>query len=95
MAIYFGFIMVIALIRASISSPHCPLGEARLARQTGEKHVSRHFERCGRVRHVQLVRDRYGNHKGCAYVEMATLEAAQLALLLSGRAPAWSIYVVR
>ena len=34
MAIYFGFIMVIALISASISSPYCPLGEENYCTST-------------------------------------------------------------
>ena len=55
-----------------------------------ERDISRYFKRTIgiKVRDVILLRDRRtGRHKGCAYVELGTLEDVDRALKASGKTP--------
>lgn len=55
-----------------------------------ERDISRYFKRTIgiKVRDVILLRDRRtGRHKGCAYVELGTLEDVDRALMASGKTP--------
>jgi RNA-binding protein 39 len=62
----------------------------QLVMRTVEKDIRRYFRRkvgC-HVNEVILLKDkRTGRHKGCAYVQLSTIEDVQKAVLVSGQAP--------
>ena len=67
---------------------------SQLTQKTREKHLRRYFRQYGRVRNVVMLRDHYGRHRGFAYVEMSTLEAAQQVVMLSGQVPDWQRFPI-
>lgn len=63
---------------------------SQLVMRADDRDIGHYFKRSvgTRVRDVILLRDRRtGRHKGCAYVELGSLEDVELALVASGKTP--------